>query len=245
MKTQVGLGWDARQVYAGAGAPPAGNRLILVGQTAVYTDTMVAYGGELDAQAVDFCKWLVGGATSGTVWVSDHTVDLTYWDCGTVPEVQTAVRSALGAAGFTVSASSDTNDTITYPAFDIAIVGKFDSFGQLLADDDARAAQLIDFVNDGGGLILINSNQAGHNDIETAFDVRDWGSWVTLGNELSYLTGATALHPVLFPSGRTVWRKVTHRVGVGVVVDANHGQYAFDGIAVYKQYATYSAHGDA
>lgn len=250
---QIAHGWEARQAIAGGGATPVGNRAAIFGQNAIFVDVMLStYGGEGDDQCVDFAKWLMGGVASGTVWVSSFLDDYSYWISGAtaVKEVGTTTRNALTAAGFTVHESTDTDDEITYPAYDIAIVGSPDSFGQLLADDPARSAQLVDFVNDGGGLMLTKSNVAATgstfmNNIETDLGLTSSGAFINTGSALAYLTGATALNPVLFPSGRTVWRRYSNWVGVNVE-DANHGEYSLDGFSnPYRQYATYSAHGDA
>lgn len=249
---QIAHGWEARQVIAGGSAgSAAGNRLMLFGQNSIFVEGFVAFGGENEDQAVDVAKWLVGGAAAGTIWVSSYLDDHSYRVSGAVSvvEVGATVRSALTGAGFTISESTDPDDDITYPEYDIAIVGSVNSFGQTLADNDERADQLVDFVNDGGGLMLTKSHQGLDQDffanIDTAFDVSNSSSFFNPGDELAYLTGATALHPVLFPDGRTVWRKYCNSVSVGAV-DANHGEYSLDGFSEpYRQYATYSAHGDA
>jgi hypothetical protein len=248
MSIPIAHGWEVRQAYAGAGAAPAGNRMILCAQNAIFVDGMIAFGGEGDEQAVDFCRWLLAGASTGTVWVSSYLDDHSYRVAGAtaVKEVGTTARSALSGAGFTISESTDVNDTITYPSYDVAIVGAWESFGQSLGDDDARADMLVDFVNDGGGLILTKSNQANvFQNIHYAFGTWDSSTAVQPGSTLAYLTGATALNPALFPSGRTIWKKLCHWVSVSAP-DENHAEYSVDGLTdPYRQYAVYSAHGDA
>jgi len=251
MTTPVAHGWDARMCISGGGAPATGNRLVVFGQTAIFAEGFVAYGGENEDQAVDVAKWLSGGGTTGTIWVSSHLDDYSLYVTGgtSIVAVGSTVRSALTTAGFTISESTDTNDTITYPAFDLAIVGDEDSFGQLLSTTDDRCQQLIDFVNDGGGLMIVKTTQPNFFDLlSVEFGVWFSGGWYENVEEVATLVGATAMHPVLFPSGRTVYRRRNHWVTLGLFgidVDANHGLYAVDGTIKPWQYATYSAHGDA
>ena len=226
---------------------------MLYAQNAIFQEGFDAFGGDNAELAVDHAKWLMGGGSSGTIYVSDVLVDLSFWQAGAsaVVEVGATTRSLLSAAGFTISASSDDEEKITYPAFDIAIVGDTTAFATDLSVAD-KMDMLYDFVIDGGALMVVSSNQ---DYVGTQFiskipiSLTHSSGNVNPGDEVVDLTDATSQNPTLFPSGRRMHRKLSHWVGLSIIdPDADHQRYgADDGFAKppYYRFATYSGHGDA
>lgn len=257
----IAHGWTARQALNAQPPNTSGNRIMLFGQTAIFQESFVTASGDNDDQAVTVAKWLVNGESSGTVWVSDYLTDLTYWVAGATStvEVGATVRSALTTAGFTVSASTSPADLITYPAFDIAIVGRGESFGTTLGGEDnaggvARGNHLRDFVAAGGGLMLINSYPLpllSYTPYSAMFQYDPYflggSGWLNPGENTPTTVAATALNPTLFPAGKTIHRKRSFRINlVGVATSAFHQIYNLDGYTnPNNQYVNYSAFGDA
>ncbi len=226
---------------------------MIYAQNAIFQENFQAWGGDNAQLAVDHAKWLMGGASAGTIWVSDILVDLSFWEPGasSVVEVGATTRSLLTAEGFTISASSDDEAKIEYPALDIAIVGDTTAFATDLSVGD-KQDMLYDFVIAGGALMVVSSNQ---DYVGTQFiskipiSLGHSAASVNPGEELVDLTEATSQNPTLFPSGRQMHRKLSHWVGLSVIdPDADHQRYgADDGFAKppYYRFATYSGHGDA
>lgn len=232
-------------------APVAGNRVMLYGQNAIFQENFVSWGGDNADLAVDHAKWLMGGASAGTIWVSDIDVDLSVWWPGATAtdNVGATVRAALSAAGFTISASSDDEAKITYPAFDIAIVGDTSTFATDYTVTQ-KADMLYDFVMAGGALMVIASNaDYVNNDFisKDPINLTHSGPNANPGDENANLTSANSQNPTLFPGGRRFHRKLSNYVGVDTIdADSDHQEYAVDGWSdPHFQFATYSGHGDA
>ena len=249
MPESIAQGWDVYSCTNGEDISPPGNRMIMYGQTAIFEESFLSVG-ENEDQAVDHAKWCVGGRSTGLIWVSNKLVDLSFWTPGatSVVEVGAKVRTALTTEGFTLHVSTDDTEEITYPAYDIAIIGTDTAFATLLTLAQ-RKTMLTDFVNDGGALMLIESREVEADYIPFSslvpFNMWQSGGSVNPGDATATLVTATGQNATLFPSGRTVHRKLSHYVSIGSI-DAKRQEYSVDGFSEpFRQYAVYSDLDDA
>jgi hypothetical protein len=198
-------------------------------------------------------KWLMGGQSTGLVLVSDVHVDLSFFDedAVSVIEVGTTAREALTDAGFTISASSDDEQKITYPEFDVAIIGIDHTFATDLTNND-KQDMLYDFIFAGGALITTSISQPYMtNRFYTKVPISLGHSTpsVNPGEDFVSLTDATAKNATIFPPGMSMHRKLSGWVNLNdIFEDANHQLYPADdgfGPVHTNRFATFSGHGDA
>lgn len=229
---------------------PGGRRLMSWGQTGALSNIAVDEAGNNDDLAVAHVKWLLGGATSGTIWCSSVNLDYSYWWGGGATsenDVGSSCRTTLSNAGYTISLQSDSSEEFDYAdgLYDCLIVGSNSTWGSGLSDAQ-KGAQLRAWVNDGGALLHVQSESGSHDFAVDPMYIQDSSSVYAGGTDDDEgLTGATASFPILFPSGYVFNESYPHYVYIsGGAQGAYRQQAQFDSDSSYFRFAWYSYYGD-
>jgi len=159
MSAKLPLGGDVYQAMNGAApAPPIeyGGRVAITGISYIgledYYNDYPTEAGKVQAMLVNVCRWLLGGATSGTILVSDSNNGAAWSGFTDGPAIGTTARAALAAAGYTVDTYTGSDGTPAIGNCDLVILG---GEGQSDATDYVnRRNAMANWVTSGGGAIL-------------------------------------------------------------------------------------------